>query len=105
IDVVLRMLDVTIAGLALFVLSPVVVLVSLTILLASGHPVLYRGQRVGRAGRVFEMYKFRTLATDAETRLGPYLGPELTRRTEDEVTAVGRVLRATHLDEIPQLWN
>ncbi|TMK71443.1 MAG: sugar transferase [Actinobacteria bacterium] len=86
-------------------LSPVVALVSLTILVASGRPVLYRGQRVGRAGRVFVMYKFRTLAPDAETRLGPYLGSELTRRTESEVTRVGKLLRATHLDEIPQLWN
>ena len=51
------------------------------------------------------MYKFRTLAPDAERRLGPYLGSELTVLTEAEVTSVGRVLRATHLDEIPQLWN
>jgi lipopolysaccharide/colanic/teichoic acid biosynthesis glycosyltransferase len=105
IDVVLRGLDVTIAGLTLIVLSPVVVGVSLAILIASGRPILYRGQRVGRAGRVFAMYKFRTLAPDAETRLGPYLGPELTLRTESEVTSIGRALRATPLDEIPQLWN
>jgi lipopolysaccharide/colanic/teichoic acid biosynthesis glycosyltransferase len=51
------------------------------------------------------MYKFRTLAADAETRLGPYLGAELTRRTEAELTGVGRALRPTHLDEIPQLLN
>jgi lipopolysaccharide/colanic/teichoic acid biosynthesis glycosyltransferase len=105
IDAVLRTLDLTIAGLALVVLSPVVVLASVAILIGSGRPVLYRGQRVGRAGRVFTMYKFRTLTPDAEDRLGPYLGQELTRRTEAEVTAVGRALRATHLDEIPQLWN
>jgi lipopolysaccharide/colanic/teichoic acid biosynthesis glycosyltransferase len=105
IDVVLRTLDVTIAGTALVVLSPIIALVSVAILIGSGPPVLYRGDRVGRAARVFTMYKFRTLAPDAEKRLGPYLGPELTRRTEAEVTAVGRALRATHLDEIPQLWN
>ena len=51
------------------------------------------------------MYKFRTLKPDAEDRLGPYYGEELTRRTEEEVTTVGGVLRATHLDEVPQLWN
>jgi lipopolysaccharide/colanic/teichoic acid biosynthesis glycosyltransferase len=51
------------------------------------------------------MYKFRTLTPDAETRLGPYLGNTLTRLTEDEVTPVGKVLRATQLDELPQLWN
>ncbi len=105
IDVVLRSLDLAIAGLCLMVLSPIVVLVSLGILVASGRPILYRGERVGRAGRVFTMYKFRTLAPDAEARLGPYLELELTRRTETEVTPIGRALRATHLDEIPQLWN
>jgi lipopolysaccharide/colanic/teichoic acid biosynthesis glycosyltransferase len=51
------------------------------------------------------MYKFRTLRPDAEQRLGPYLGEELSRRTEEEVTRVGRVLRKVHLDEVPQLWN
>jgi lipopolysaccharide/colanic/teichoic acid biosynthesis glycosyltransferase len=105
IDVVLRSLDLAIAGLCLMVLSPIVVLVSLGILVASGRPILYRGERVGRAGRVFTMYKLRTLAPDAEARLGPYLELELTRRTETEVTPIGRALRATHLDEIPQLWN
>ncbi len=49
------------------------------------------------------MYKFRTLAADAESRLGPYLGKELTRRTEAELTGIGRALRPTHLDEVPQL--
>jgi lipopolysaccharide/colanic/teichoic acid biosynthesis glycosyltransferase len=71
----------------------------------SGRPALYRGARVGRGGALFEMYKFRTLRADAEERLGPYLGPELTRRTQEEVTTVGRLLRRVHLDEVPQLWN
>ena len=51
------------------------------------------------------MYKFRTLAADAESRLGPYLGEDLTTRTEGEVTRIGRILRVMHLDELPQLWN
>ena len=51
------------------------------------------------------MYKFRTLKPDAEDRLGPYYGEELTRRTEEERTRIGGALRATHLDEVPQLWN
>jgi len=105
IDAVLRVLDLAIAGLALLVLAPILAVVSMAILVASGRPVLYRGRRVGRAGRVFTMYKLRTLAPDAETRLAPYLEIELTRRTEAEVTAIGKALRATHLDEIPQLWN
>jgi lipopolysaccharide/colanic/teichoic acid biosynthesis glycosyltransferase len=73
--------------------------------LDSEGPALYRGLRVGRAGSLFTMFKFRTLTTDAEQRLGPYLGETLTRMTADEVTRVGRFLRATHLDELPQLLN
>lgn len=94
-----------IAGLILLVLAPVLAVVAATIAVSSGRPVLYHGARVGRAGQIFLMYKFRTLAPDAEQRLGPYLGEELSRRTEDEVTRVGRVLRKVHLDEVPQLWN
>ena len=105
VDTVLRTLDVVLAGVALVVLSPVIALTALAVLVAGGSPVLYRGQRVGRAGRVFTMMKFRTLRPDAEQRLGPYLGPELTQLTAGEVSRLGRVLRATKLDELPQLWN
>jgi lipopolysaccharide/colanic/teichoic acid biosynthesis glycosyltransferase len=79
--------------------------VAAAIALDSGRPVLYRGARVGRAGQLFWMYKFRTLKPDAEERLGPYLGEELSRRTEAERTRIGGLLRTTHLDEVPQLWN
>jgi lipopolysaccharide/colanic/teichoic acid biosynthesis glycosyltransferase len=51
------------------------------------------------------MVKFRTLRPDAEERIGPYLGDELVRRTREETTRIGGWLRATQLDEIPQLWN
>jgi lipopolysaccharide/colanic/teichoic acid biosynthesis glycosyltransferase len=105
VDLVLRALDVAIAGLILLVLAPLLALVALAIAIDSGRPVLYRGARVGRAGAIFWMYKFRTLRPDAESRLGPYLGEELTRRTEEEVTRIGRLLRKVHLDEVPQLWN
>jgi lipopolysaccharide/colanic/teichoic acid biosynthesis glycosyltransferase len=105
VDLVLRGLDVLIAASILLVLAPILGLVAVAISLDSGRPLLYHGARVGRAGQIFLMYKFRTLAPDAEQRLGPYLGEELSRRTEAEVTRVGRLLRATHLDEVPQLWN
>jgi lipopolysaccharide/colanic/teichoic acid biosynthesis glycosyltransferase len=105
LDLVLRGLDLAIATLALLVLLPVIALACLAIVLTSGTPVLYRGRRVGRGGRVYTMLKFRTLAPDAETRLGPYLGSELLRLTDSEVTTVGRWLRGSHLDELPQLWN
>ena len=66
---------------------------------------LYRGDRVGRGGRIFQMLKFRTLRRGAEERLGPYLGAELVERTREETTRLGRRLRAMQLDELPQLWN
>jgi lipopolysaccharide/colanic/teichoic acid biosynthesis glycosyltransferase len=87
------------------VLSPLLGLIAAAIAASYGRQVLYRGARVGKAGHLFWMYKFRTLAPDAETRLGPYYGEELTRRTEEERTRIGGVLRKTHLDEVPQLWN
>jgi lipopolysaccharide/colanic/teichoic acid biosynthesis glycosyltransferase len=104
-DAALRALDVAVAGGALVAGSPLIAAIAAAVRLTSGKPVLYRGRRVGRAGVVYTMYKFRTLRPDAEQRLGPYLGPTLSKLTEDEVTAVGRVLRASQLDELPQLWN
>ncbi len=105
VDLALRALDVAIAAVALAILAVPMAAVAVAIRLTSGRPILYRGRRVGRAGEIFTMYKFRTLTPDAEVRLGPYLGPTLTSLTAMESTRLGRVLRATHLDEAPQLWN
>jgi len=105
VDFALRGLDILIASLALLVLAPLLAAIWVLVRLDSRGPAIYRGVRVGKAGRVFTMFKFRTLQTDAETRLGPYLGAELSRLTEDETTRVGRRLRAAHLDELPQLAN
>src|SRR4051812_32052717 len=105
VDVVLRVLDIVLAATILVVFSPFIALAVIAVLLTSGRPVLYRGLRVGRAGELFTIYKLRTLRPDAESRLGPYQDKELDRRTEDETTRVGRVLRATQLDELPQLYN
>jgi len=105
LDRLMRALDLVIAGSLLALTSPLVGALMLLIRLTSGRPVLYRGLRVGRAGRTFTMYKLRTLKPDAETRLGPYQASALDRRTVDELTRVGRSLRSMHLDELPQLWN
>jgi lipopolysaccharide/colanic/teichoic acid biosynthesis glycosyltransferase len=105
VDAELRALDVVLAGLLLLVSLPVSVPVALLVVATGGTPVFYRGERVGRGGRVFTMLKFRTLARGAEARLGPFLGEELVRRTRAESTAVGRWLRSTQLDEIPQFLN
>jgi lipopolysaccharide/colanic/teichoic acid biosynthesis glycosyltransferase len=105
VDTILRTLDLVVAAVAVLILSPLLLLVALVLLVTSGRPLLYRGARVGRHGRIFTMVKFRTLARDAEQRLTGQYGAELTRLTETETTAVGRWLRASQLDEVPQLWN
>jgi lipopolysaccharide/colanic/teichoic acid biosynthesis glycosyltransferase len=104
-DVELRALDVAISALVLLLASPLVAIIAAVSLTSDGRPVLYRGERVGRGGRVFTMLKFRTLRRGAEERLGPFLGEELVRRTRAEYTSLGRRLRAAQLDELPQLWN
>jgi lipopolysaccharide/colanic/teichoic acid biosynthesis glycosyltransferase len=106
VDHVLRLLDVVIAGGVLVLASPLMLLIAAAVKLSSPRaPVLYRGWRVGRGGHLFQMLKFRTLAPDAEQRLGPYLGLELTQLTQLELSRVGRPLRASRLDELPQLVN
>jgi lipopolysaccharide/colanic/teichoic acid biosynthesis glycosyltransferase len=105
VDRILRALDVVVGGSLLVIASPLLAVCALAVLASGGRPLIYRGARVGRAGHVFQMYKLRTLRVGAESRLGPYLGPELARLTYEELTPAGRVLRALKLDELPQLWN
>jgi lipopolysaccharide/colanic/teichoic acid biosynthesis glycosyltransferase len=105
VDVALRTLDVLLSGLFLLLSLPVTLVIAALVLATSGAPLFYRGERLGLSGRVFTMLKFRTLRRGAEARLGPYLGPELVARTRAETTRVGAWLRATQLDEVPQLWN
>jgi lipopolysaccharide/colanic/teichoic acid biosynthesis glycosyltransferase len=105
IDVELRALDILLALVfgALALLPAIVI--AIVQLLTCGRPILYRGQRVGRRGRFFEMLKFRTMRAGAEERIGQYLGTELVQATDAELTRLGRWLKASQLDEIPQLWN
>ena len=105
IDLELRALDIFFVALFGIVLLPVALTIAAIVRLTSGAPVLYRGERVGRRGRFFQMLKFRTLRPGAEERIGQFLGEELVRRTDVELTRVGRWLKASQLDEIPQLWN
>ena len=105
IDLELRALDILFSGIFSIVLAPVALVIALIVLATSGRPVLYRGERVGRGGHFFQMLKFRTLKQGAEERIGQYLGPELVARTDAELTGIGRWLKASQLDEIPQLWN
>ena len=99
------MLDVVLSLLFLAIALIPMTLIALAIVATSGRPVLYRGKRVGRGGRFYTMLKFRTLRAGAEERLGAHLGEDLVFMTKEERTTVGRWLRATQLDELPQLLN
>jgi lipopolysaccharide/colanic/teichoic acid biosynthesis glycosyltransferase len=105
IDLELRVLDLVLALVLLVLSLPLTLLIALAIALSDGRPVVYRGQRVGRTGKFFTINKFRTLRVGAEERIGSYLGEELVAQTEAEYTRVGRWLKASQLDELPQLWN
>jgi lipopolysaccharide/colanic/teichoic acid biosynthesis glycosyltransferase len=105
IDLELRVLDIALATLFGLLALPLAVVIAIVQLAASGRPILYRGERVGRRGRFFAMLKFRTMRPGAEGRIGQYLGEQLVEATEDELTRLGRWLKVSQLDEIPQLWN
>jgi lipopolysaccharide/colanic/teichoic acid biosynthesis glycosyltransferase len=93
-----RMFDVVVAGLALVLLSPLLLVLALCIRLDSPGPVFFRQERVGRHGRIFRIHKFRTMVPDAEAR-----GLPLTVGRDPRVTRVGAFLRSSKLDELPQL--
>jgi lipopolysaccharide/colanic/teichoic acid biosynthesis glycosyltransferase len=105
IDLELRALDIVLALVFGLLTLPIALLIALLQLATSGRPILYRGERVGRRGRFFQMLKFRTMRPGAEERIGQYLGEQLVKATDAELTRLGRWLKASQLDEIPQLWN
>jgi lipopolysaccharide/colanic/teichoic acid biosynthesis glycosyltransferase len=96
-----RAADVALAGLGLVVASPVLGAAALAVKLEDGGPVLFRQTRVGKDGRDFELLKLRSMVVDAE-RQGAGFAVD---RGDTRITRVGRLLRRTSIDELPQLWN
>jgi lipopolysaccharide/colanic/teichoic acid biosynthesis glycosyltransferase len=96
-----RLFDIVVAGSGLLVLSPAAALIALAIKLEDGGPVFYTQDRVGRDCRVFKAFKFRSMIVDAERLTGAVQASA----GDPRITRVGRVLRATAFDELPQLWN
>ena len=96
--VIKRIIDLLLSGLALLVLSPVYLVLAVLVRRRLGSPVIFSQQRPGRNGRIFEMYKFRSM-TDARNAEGELLPDEY------RLTEFGKKLRATSLDELPELWN
>lgn len=93
-------LDILCAGTAALVLAPLMLIVVLAIWIESGRPILFSQLRLGQYGRPFRMYKFRKFRPDCDDR-----GCPLTVEGDDRLTAIGRVLAVSKLDELPQLWN
>lgn len=95
-----RLADVAVACLGLVLLSPLLAVLTVWIRVSSPGPAFYHQTRVGRDSRPFEIWKFRTMVVDADR-----CGPQVAGRSDPRVTATGRRLRSTRLDELPQLVN
>jgi lipopolysaccharide/colanic/teichoic acid biosynthesis glycosyltransferase len=95
-----RVFDILGAGVAALALALVMLMVALAIWIESGRPILFSQLRLGQYGRPFRMYKFRKFGPDCDNQ-----GCPLTMEGDGRLTAVGRVLAASKLDELPQLWN
>ncbi len=107
-----RIFDVLVSGAVLLLLAPLFIAVAVAIKIDSRGPVFFRQRRVGRSGREFWLYKFRSMCLDAEAKLHELReknemkgGPTFKMRDDPRVTRVGRFLRKTSLDEFPQFWN
>jgi lipopolysaccharide/colanic/teichoic acid biosynthesis glycosyltransferase len=96
-----RALDLALSGIGLLVSAPLWPLIAASIKIESDGPVFFRQARVGEGGRTFEVLKFRSMVADAERLVGPLQAQE----HDPRVTRVGGWLRATAMDELPQLWN
>lgn len=95
-----RAFDLVASGAGLIILSPLLLGIALAVRLTSSGPALYRARRVGRYGKEFTLYKFRSMVAGAERS-----GPGITAAGDSRITGVGRFLRRTKLDELPQLIN
>ena len=96
-----RACEVVLSFIALIILSPVLLITAIAVKLDSPGPVIFKQDRLGRGGRVFKIYKFRSMCENAEhTGSGVYSGADDMR-----VTKVGKIIRATSIDELPQLVN
>lgn len=96
-----RAMDIVFAGIGLLLLAPLFPFLALAIKLDSPGPIFYRPERLGRAGKPFRLWKFRTMVSNAD-RIGD---PTFTTTNDQRITRVGRILRTTHVDELPQFIN
>lgn len=96
-----RLFDIFLSGVGLIGSSPLWLIFSLALKVQDGGPVFYAQERVGKGGRIFKALKFRSMIKDAEKKTGPVQAVE----NDPRVTKIGRIMRKTAMDELPQLWN
>jgi lipopolysaccharide/colanic/teichoic acid biosynthesis glycosyltransferase len=104
-DAVSRLRDVTVALFLLLLGAPVLLGAALAVKFSSSGPVFYRQERVGRDGRLFQIWKFRTMRSGGQNESAGQNGPFVTAQDDSRVTPLGRYLRSWKLDELPQLFN
>ena len=97
---IMRVFDFVVSLIGIVILSPVFLCTALLIKLTSAGSVIYSQKRVGHNGRLFNLYKFRSMVVNADR-----IGTSVTTGHDPRITKVGRILRKTKLDELPQLWN
>ena len=93
-----RWVDVVVAAIGLVLAAPVIAVTGLAVAVSSGRPIFFRQRRVGQHGRIFDLYKLRTMRPNAN-------GPQITSGNDARITRLGSSLRRTKLDELPTLWN
>jgi len=109
--IIKRAFDLVVSGALLVLLSPLFLLIALIVKFTSKGPVFFRQERCGLNGRRFTLYKFRTMIDDAESRINELLmknemkGPAFKFAKDPRITRVGKFLRVSSIDELPQLWN
>ena len=97
-----RLIDFLLALIGLIIFSPLFLICYIAIRIEDGKPVIFKQQRIGRYGKPFYIYKFRSLTIDGGNEEDLFIGPA---KKKKKLTRIGKFLREHHLDELPQLWN
>ena len=110
-EVIKRLIDIVCSFLGVLVLSPLFIIIAIIIKMTSKGPVFFSQKRVGKNGKEFDMYKFRSMVVNAEelkeklAAKNEMSGPMFKMKDDPRVTKVGKFIRKTSIDELPQLWN
>ncbi len=96
----MRLLDFVISLIGFLTISPLFIITTFLVKISSPGPVIFSQERVGRNGRIFHLYKFRSMVVNAEE-----MGTSVTASKDPRITGIGKILRRTKMDELPQLWN